>query len=345
MMASVCISPRPLALQFFPFFIYSNPSEMTGVAKVEKVDLVGVGLNATDTLIPVAHYPARGTKVEIRPTTVLPGGQTATAVVACQHWGLHTRYVGKVGGDSAGALHAAEFSRLGVEAHLLTAPDCPSQQAFILVDDSGERTVLWRRDHRLTLRPEELQHDWIVNARALHVDGHDTAAATQAAAWARSAGVPVIADLDELYPGIETLLQNVDYLFTSRDIPGKLASTADLQKSLPAVHRRFGRRLTAATLGTEGVLAWDGTQFHYAPAFHVETVDTTGAGDLFHAGFIYTLLQGWPLQKQLDFACAAAALNCTAVGARGGIASVDAIERLLSTGSRHPSVFAHRAAR
>ena len=345
MTASLCISPRARALQFFPFFVYSNPSEMTGVLKVEKVDLVGVGLNATDTLIRVAHYPARGTKVEIRPTTVLPGGQTATAVVACQHWGLHTRYVGKVGGDSAGALHAAEFSRLGVEAHLLTAPDCPSQQAFILVDDSGERTVLWRRDHRLTLRPEELQHDWIVNARALHVDGHDTAAATQAAAWARSAGVPVIADLDELYPGIETLLQNVDYLITSRDIPGKLASTADLQKSLPAVHRRFGRRLTAATLGTEGVLAWDGTQFHYAPAFHVETVDTTGAGDLFHAGFIYTLLQGWPLQKQLDFACAAAALNCTAVGARGGIASVDAIERLLSTGSRHPSVFAHRAAR
>jgi len=317
---------------------------MTGVLKVEKVDLVGVGLNATDTLIPVAHYPARGTKVEIRPTTVLPGGQTATAVVACQHWGLHTRYVGKVGGDSAAALHATEFSRLGVEAHLLTAPDCPSQQAFILVDDSGERTVLWRRDHRLTLRPEELQHDWIANARALHVDGHDTAAATQAAAWARSAGVPVIADLDELYPGIETLLQNVDYLITSRDIPGKLASTADLQKSLTAVHRRFGRRLTAATLGTDGVLAWDGTQFHYAPAFHVETVDTTGAGDLFHAGFIYALLQGWPLQEQLDFACAAAALNCTAVGARGGIASVDAIERLLATGSRHPSVFARRAA-
>src|SRR6266699_3787790 len=131
-------------------------SQMTALSKVEKVDLAGVGLNATDTLIPVAHYPARGTKVEIRPTPVLPGGQTATAVVACQQWGLRTRYVGTVGGDSAAALHAAEFSRLGVEAHLITAPDCPSQQALILVDDSGERTVLWRRDHRLALRPEEL---------------------------------------------------------------------------------------------------------------------------------------------------------------------------------------------
>jgi sulfofructose kinase len=312
---------------------------MTGLSNVEKVDVVGVGLNATDTLIPVAHYPARGTKVAIRPTTVLPGGQTATAVVACQQWGLRTRYVGKVGGDSAAALHAAEFSRFGVEAHLLTAADCPSQQAFILVDDSGERTVLWRRDRRLALRPEELQREWIVNSRALHVDGHDTAAAAQAAAWARSAGVPVIADLDELYPGVEALLKNIDYLITSRDIPGQLASTDDLQKSLPAVHRRFGCRLTAATLGIDGVLAWDGAQFHYAPAFRVDTVDTTGAGDLFHAGFIYALRQGWPLQKQLDFACAAAALNCLGVGARGGIASVDTIERLLATGPRYPAMF------
>jgi len=312
---------------------------------VKQVDLVGVGLNATDTLIPVAHYPVRGAKVEIRPTTVLPGGQTATAVVACQQWGLRTRYIGKVGGDSAAALHAAEFSRLGVEAHLLTAPDCPSQQAFILIDDYGERTVLWRRDRRLALHPEELQREWITSARALHLDGHDTAAAALAAVWARAAGVPVIADLDELYPGVEALLPNVGYLITSRDIPGKLAATDDLHKSLPAVHRRFSCRLTAATLGTDGVLAWDGAQFHYAPAFHVETVDTTGAGDLFHAGFIYALLQGWSLQKQLDFACAAAALNCTAVGARGGIAPLSTIDHLLATGPRHRSVFAHHAMR
>ena len=312
---------------------------MTALSQMEKVDLVGVGLNAADTLIPVAHYPARGTKVEIRPTTVLPGGQTATAVVACQQWGLRTRYVGKIGGDSAAALHAAEFSRVGVQAYLLTAPDCPSQQAFILVDDSGERTVLWRRDHRLALRPEELQRAWIVNARALHLDGHDTAAAAQAAAWARAASVPVIADLDELYPGVEALLENIDYLITSRDIPGKVASTDDLKQSLPAVHRRFGCRLTAATLGIDGVLAWDGAQFHYAPAFRVATVDTTGAGDLFHAGFIYALLQGWSLEKQLDFACAAAALNCTAVGARGGIQSLPEIESCMRTGPRYPAAF------
>jgi sulfofructose kinase len=305
-----------------------------------KVEVVGVGLNATDTLIPLSRYPECGSKVTFRSANVLPGGQVATAMAACQTWGLQTRYVGKMGDDNAAALHRAEFARLGVETHLLTAAGCASQQAFILVDDTGERTVLWKRDERLTLRPEELRREWVVEARALHVDGHDTAAAALAASWARGAGVAVIADLDDLYPGVEALLENIDYLISSRDIPGRLTGEQDLRKSLPAVSSRFGCALTAATLGDEGVLAWDGKQFHYACAYRVEVVDTTGAGDIFHAGFLYGLLQGWPLQRQLDFACAAAAMNCTAVGARGGIQPVKTIERLMAGGDRHPAAYA-----
>jgi sulfofructose kinase len=105
------------------------------------------------------------------------------------------------------------------------------------------------------------------------------------------------------------------------------------------VRSRYGCHLTAATLGHEGVLAWDGSQFHYASAFHVQPLDTTGAGDIFHAGFIYGLLQDWPLPRQLDFACAAAALNCTAAGARGGIQSAENIEQLIATGPRHLVAF------
>jgi sulfofructose kinase len=93
--------------------------------------------------------------------------------------------------------------------------------------------------------------------------------------------------------------------------------------------------LTAATLGEDGVLAWDGSRLIHRSAYCVPVVDTTGAGDVFHAGFIYGLLQGWSLERQLDFACAAAALNCTAAGARGGILAVTAIEELVATGSRY----------
>ena len=300
-----------------------------------QVDLVGVGLNATDTLIAVPSYPERGSKVEYQSASVLPGGQVATAVVACQRWGLSTRYVGILGDDSAAALHQEAFAREGVESQLITVPGGASPQSLILVDGGGERTVLCRSDERVALKPAHLKRAWITQARALHVDGYDTEAATQAAVWARAAGIPVIADLDELYPGIETLLEYVDYLIVSRDIPARLTQEPDLEIALRQMHRRYGCRLTAATLGHEGVLAWDGQQLHQAPAYRVSVVDTTGAGDIFHAAFIYGLLQDWSLTRQLDFGCAAAAMNCMGVGARGGIQPVDLIEAFMGTRDRH----------
>jgi len=308
------------------------------------IDVVGVGLNATDTLIPVAHYPESGSKIEIRSASVLPGGQVATAMVACQLWGLRARYVGKLGDDHAAALHVSEFRKSGVETRIVTAPACSSQQAFILVEHSGERTVLWKRDDRLTLHPDDLCREWITEARVLHVDGHDTAAAITAATWAMEAGIPVVADLDELYPGVEALMEKVDYLIVSRDVPGRLTGSSDLFEALTAVQKRFGCLLTAATLGHEGVLACMGGGFCHRPAYRVEVVDTTGAGDIFHAGFIYGLLHELSLAETLDFACAAAALNCTGTGARGGIQHVSAIENLIAAGSRHPTEFTAVAA-
>jgi sugar/nucleoside kinase (ribokinase family) len=308
-------------------------------ASTPMVDLVGVGLNATDTVIPLTVYPARGSKTEYTTVSVLPGGQVATTVVACAQWGLSTRYVGKVGDDTAAALHREAFARAAVETHLIEVPGAASPQSLILVDAEGERTVLCRRDpqDRLTLKPADLERSWIERARVLHVDGHDTAAATTAARWARAAGVPVVADLDELYPGIEELLEVIDYPIVSRDFPCRLMRTSNVANALGQMHRRFGCRLAAATLGPDGVIAWDGSALHAAAAFRVPVADTTGAGDIFHAGFLYGLLQGWPLARQLDFACAAAALNCTAVGARGGIRTPAAIEELMRTGERYPA--------
>jgi sulfofructose kinase len=301
------------------------------------MDIVGVGLNATDTVLRLPHFPLSGSKVEFRSASVLPGGQVATAMVACQRWGLRARYVGKLGDDEAANLHRTEFSKAGVEAKLLTAAGCASQRSFILIEDSGERTVLWQRDDLLTLRPEELKKEWITDARALHLDGHDTEAAIVAAGWAREAGIPVLADLDELYPNVERLIPRVDYLIVSRDIPERLTGESDLREALRRIQEQYGCTLTAATLGSDGVLAWNGNAYCYRPAFCVNAVDTTGAGDIFHAGFIYGLLQGWALERALDFACGAAALNCTGIGARGGIQSAESIEALMATGARYAS--------
>ncbi len=299
------------------------------------VDLVGVGLNATDTLIPLAQYPERGSKVEFAEASILPGGQTASAVIACQTWGLTTRYVGKLGDDDAARLHRREFERAGVDTRVVTVQNAASPQSLIIVDGGGERTVLCRRDERLLLQPADLERAWIENARALLVDGFETAAATVAAGWARSAGIPVVADLDELYFGVEDLIEAIDYLIVSRDFPTRLTDERNLETALRRMKSRYGCVVTAATLGQDGVLAWDGSRFHLRPAYCVPVADTTGAGDIFHAGFIFGLLQGWPLPRQLDFACAAAALNCTATGARGGIGPIEGIERLMATVPRY----------
>ncbi len=304
------------------------------------VDIAGVGLNATDTVVRLPHFPAFNSKVEFRVSEVLPGGQVATAVTACARWGLQARYVGKIGDDSSGALQQTEMNKAGVEAHWIIVPQCQSQSSFILVDEAtGERTVLWKRDPRLELLPAEISRDWVIQTKLLHVDGHDCAGATQAARWARSANIPVTADLDNLYPGVEVLLEHVDYAITSKEFPGRLCGTDDLFVSLPAMAARFGNRLTAATLGSDGVLAWDGHCFHYSPAFEVKPVDTTGAGDVFHGAFAYSLLRGNDLRGSLEFSCAAAGLSCLGKGARGGIADLADINAFIQTGPRRPPVF------
>lgn len=301
----------------------------------KSIDLVGVGLNATDTLIRLPEFPQRGSKLEYDAESLMPGGQVASTVVACQTWGLRTRYVGKLGDDDASRLHAREFTRAGVDAKLINVADAASPKSLIMVDQDGERTVLCRRDERLILQPQELRREWITDARALHVDGHDTAAAIHAASWAREAGLAVVADLDEIYPGVDALIEKIDYLIVSRDFPARLTGEKNLVKALREIQARYGCQLTAATLGPGGVVAWNGTIIHHAPAYRVPVVDTTGAGDIFHAGFIFAMLQGWTLERQLDFACAAAAINCMAEGARGGITSLDAVLTFMQTAAHY----------
>jgi len=313
------------------------------MAELPQVDLVGVGLNATDTLILLPDYLTRGSKMEYRAASVMPGGQTATTVIACQTWGLRTRYVGKLGDDDAARLHEQAFERAGVEARLIKVPCGVSPQSLILVDAGGERTVLCRRDEHMTLKPEELRREWVVNARLLHIDGHDTAAATLAASWARAAGIPVVADLDDTYPGIEELAANIDYLIVSKNFSCRLMEDNNPVRALRRMQSRYGCRLCAATLGEDGVLAWDGKQLLHIAAYRVPVADTTGAGDVFRAGFIFGLLRGWPLERQLDFSCAAAAMNCMAQGARGGIRPVDEIENLMATVARYESAYGVQA--
>jgi len=310
-----------------------GPSESKGESKA--VDVVGVGINATDTIIRLPHFPTVDSKVEIISAETMPGGQVASAIVACRRWGLRARYVGKIGEDAAAQLQIDEMENEGVEACWIVAPGCDSQSAYILVDESsGERTVLWKRDSSIALVPGDLKREWIWDARVLLIDGHDTEASATAARWAKQEGLEVVGDFDNRYPGVEAVLEFTDFPVTSKDFPERLTGNKDLLESLPTIFRRFKCRLIAATLGRLGVLAWDGARFFLRPGFRVDAVDTTGAGDIFHGAFLYGLARQQPIEETLEFACAAAALNCMAPGARGNIAPLAEIEKLRRTGER-----------
>lgn len=302
-----------------------------------KVDVVGLGLNATDTVMTVREFPALGGKERVVNSSMQAGGQVATALVACRRLGLKARYIGKMGNDAAGKFQLASLRQEGLDlTETQVVRGAVTQFGYILVDQAtGERTVFWDRDARLALRPEEVNRSAITSARLLLLDGCDVEAALTAARWARSARVPVVADLDTTYKKVETLFPYIDYLIASTNFLPAVTGQADPFKVLENMAAEYHVRVSGMTLGRDGALVYQDGHFYYSPGFVVETVDTTGAGDVFHGAFIYGLLAGWDIQRTLDFSNAMAGLNCTVLGARGGIKSQAEAEELMARGTRH----------
>ena len=299
-------------------------------------DLVGVGVNATDTVIIVPRYPDYNTKMAFLEERMEAGGQVATAVIACQRLGKRCSYIGTAGDDERGRFQMESLRSTGVDiSGVKVLPGCPNQTAYILIDQgTGERTVLWYRDRRLALQPEMLSRERVCSGRMLHVDGHDLAATALAACWARQAGIPVTCDVDTMPKDVDRLLQHVDYFIASAVFPPTYTGAQDPFKALEILRGEFGMQLVAMTLGADGVLALADTGFLYCPAYEADAADTTGAGDVFHGAFCYALLEGWALERALEFSCAVAALNCTKVGARGGLPTLPEVRALMQSAPR-----------
>ena len=310
-------------------------------------DVVGVGLNATDTLLIVPKFPAYAGKAPFEEEIVSPGGQMASALVACARLGLRAKYIGAIGDDERGRIQRESLLGTGINLeHVQLRKNCPNQSAYIIIDRStGERTVLWHRHECLRIDPEQISPEQIACARLLHIDGHDTAAVARAAAIARSHGIPVTVDVDTVYHGFDKVLPNIDYLVASSEFPTAWTGVNDPFQALEAIQNEYGMKVAAMTLGAHGALARENGTFHYSPAYVVNCVDTTGAGDVFHGGFCYAVLEGMPMREALEFSNAMAALNCTALGARGGIRGLDEVRALMARAERrsHPE-FAARAA-
>jgi sulfofructose kinase len=294
-------------------------------------DVVGVGLNATDTLILLSHFPAYAGKVAFDEEMLSPGGQVASAMVTCANLGLRAKYIGTVGDDERGRIQMKSLSGTGVDiSDVEIRENCPNQTAYILIDKStGERTVLWSRPECLKMTPESITPEKILCAELLHIDGHDTPAVARAAEIAHAAGMPVTVDVDTIYHGFDKVLPHVSHLVTSSEFPSQWTNERDPFKALRMIQDEYKMPVAAMTLGAHGSLARTGGRYYYSPAFVVNCVDTTGAGDVFHGAFCYGVLKKLPIQENLELANAMAALNCTAIGARGGIATMEQAKDLM----------------
>lgn len=309
-------------------------------------DVVGVGLNATDTLLTVTHFPAYAGKAPIVEEMLSPGGQVASALVACARLGLRAKYIGTIGDDERGRIQRESLAGSGIDlADVQLRRNCPNQSAYIVIDRStGERTIFWRRDECLRIHPEEITEQQIACGRLLLIDGHDTPAVARAAEIARARGIPVVVDVDTIYAGFERVLPNVDYLVASSEFPAAWTGESDPFRALEMIQTHYGMRVAAMTLGAHGALARVNGKYVYSPAFVVNCIDTTGAGDVFHGAFCYAVLKDMAMTEALEFANAMAALNCTALGARGGIQGLDEVRALCERAERrvHPE-FAARS--
>ena len=307
-------------------------SESASTHAAAAPDIVGIGVCAIDHLMTVPHMP--GDNVNMSSPTYLcqPGGLASCALVAAARLGFKTRIIARVGDDDAGGMIRRDFVAEGVDdSLLLSQPGSESHLSLILVNENtGDRSIVARPATAPPIGPDEIQREDITAAKVLFVDDI-TDLTLQAARWAREAGMRVVLDPARPYAEIKPLLDLVDVPIVPEAwarawMPGQPA-----EKVAQALHHA-GAAIAVVTLGERGsVVCWEGGTRHVS-AFKVDVVDTTGAGDAYHGGFMVALLHNWTASRMARFASAVGSLNCRALGGRAALPSWDETQALLASG-------------
>jgi sugar/nucleoside kinase (ribokinase family) len=303
----------------------------------KQFDAVGFGLNAVDHLIVVPEYPAFDTKMRLLDHKQSAGGQTASAMVALRRLGMKTAYAGRFGSDPAGLFGFQTLKDDDVNVDFVEIVEgARNQIAFITIDArSGERTIVWDRDERLAYKREEAPAEFGSLGKILHLDAHDPPACVAVAKAARETGTIVSADIDNVYEGLPELLPLIDVMIGSKEFPRRVTGVLDPRDALVELKNRFGCALVGMTVGAAGAVIYHEGSFIESPGFAAPggCKDTTGAGDAFHAGFLYGFLTGEDIETSLKLGNAIAAIKCSALGARTALPTKSELDEFLRTQS------------
>lgn len=288
-----------------------------------------LGISTLDYVYSVETMPTRGEKYRSKGLAVVGGGCAGNASVAIARLGGRCWLATRLADDLTGDQIVADLASEGVETGFARrVPGLRSPVSAILVDAQGERMVISYSDPQM---PEDT--DWLPTslpdgARAVLTDTRWGEGALAALRLARQAGVPGVLDGDRKPPHPD-LVGTASHVAFSAQALRELSGEDDPRAGLARVARE-GPTWLAVTLGQEGVLFVENGDVAHAPAFVVETVDTLGAGDVWHGAFALALAEGQGERAAIRFASAAAAIKCTRFGGRAGAPRRGEIEAFLA---------------
>ncbi|MCB1183041.1 sugar kinase [bacterium] len=295
------------------------------------------GYNAWDVTLPVARWPEPDTKCEVAVIREGGGGPGATAAVALARLGCEVRLVTTFGDDRAAAAQRSELEAAGVDLGACrTAAGHASPRAVILVDPARERrTIFWSRGDLPAWPADAVDPAWLEGVDLLYCDGHDAPAAAVLAGAARARGLGVVVDAGSVRTGTADLVAAATDVIGAAGFAAALTGVPDRAAGLGALRERGPERV-GETCGADGVVALDAAGPLEIPAFLVPVVDTTGAGDAFHAGYAWARVRGESFRDALEAGAAVAALKCRDWGGRAALPTATEVAGLRENGVRRP---------
>jgi len=295
------------------------------------VDLFGFGHCCADYLAVLRPFPEKGKKGDVIQSLIVGGGPVPTACQCVSKWGKSVRFVGKVGDDSDGRMVVQGLIEEGIEASgMLIDPTVTTARAYIWIDPlDGSRTVALDASRFHFPGEDELDVSLPAACRIFLADGRAADATIKSMKIARESGATTILDAGAARPRFREMLALTDYAIVSRDVADTFAPGATPEE-LARLLVEAGVKVAVVTIGERGAIYRGSEGVGLVAGFEVsEVFDTTGAGDVFHGGFVYGLLEGWPIERRLRFASAAAALSTKKLSGRFSIPSLGEVEEFL----------------
>ena len=288
------------------------------IGRMDFADFLSIGFCSNDHLAVLPFIP-HDTKVRMVRHAICGGGPAANAAAGAAALGVKAAFAGTVGDDPDGRQILADFAAQGVDTSMVRIrPGATSAIAYLWIEEkSGARSCAWTRKGLDELTADEIDPEAVAAAKILHLDGHNAAGAIAAAKVAREAGVLVNYDAGTIRDGMDELLPLADILVFSEECLLKKTELANAEDAVRQVWEKFKPKVCGATMGVRGSMCFDGRDFVKCPAFPVgNVVDTTGCGDLFHAGFAIRYLETRDLLECQRFAAAVSAIKCRGLSGR-----------------------------